>query len=389
MSKLRIAMISRRFWPLVGGGEIVVSNLASQFQSWGHEVQIVTAQWEPHWPLELLHRDVRITRIAQPKTRAWGTWRYISGLSNWLRDHRNEFDVVFVSMLKHDAYAAIKTRHLHGKPVVLRAEGGGISGDCHWHQTARFGSRIRKTTLNGSGFIAPSESIRNEMLEAGYPTEKVRLISNGVALFPDRSIEVQGDARMCLAEANRSLLLEPQAPLAVYTGRFHARKGLLDLINAWPYVLKSHPSAQLWLVGEGDYGDVLWERVQELSLKYSVRFPGAFDDLTDILTAADAFVLPSYEEGMSMALLEAMSARVPVVATDIPGNRKLIEHRVNGLLVPTQDPKSIAAALLEVFNKPSEAIARSSAARVLVEQSYSLEKMAAAHLEFFEACRLG
>ncbi len=80
---------------------------------------------------------------------------------------------------------------------------------------------------------------------------------------------------------------------------------------------------------------------------------GSFDPLDDVLQAADCFVLPSYEEGLSLALLEAMAAGLPVVASDIPGNRLAIEPNVEGLLVPLGNPAALAAALDRVMTQPA------------------------------------
>ena len=118
-------MISRRFWPLVGGAERAMAGLASQFHSEGHSVRFLTAQWESNWPSELVHREVPVTRLNHPKTKGWGTFRYMTHLKNWLKEHHTEYDAILVSMLKHDAYAATKTAHRFDIPVVIRAEGAG------------------------------------------------------------------------------------------------------------------------------------------------------------------------------------------------------------------------------------------------------------------------
>ncbi|HEY2146684.1 MAG TPA: glycosyltransferase, partial [Pirellulales bacterium] len=140
-----------------------------------------------------------------------------------------------------------------------------------------------------------------------------------------RTLERRAQARRTIGESNPALSLDEQTPLAVYTGRLHRMKGLNDLIAAWPRVLKHHPAARLWLVGEGPEHAVLERKARSLGLNARVVFAGSFDNLEDILTAADLFVLPSFEEGLSIALLEAMAVGLPVVASDIAGNRLVVE----------------------------------------------------------------
>ena len=114
MTSLRIAVITRRFWPLVGGAESLLACLAAELRNRGARPIVLTAQWAPEWPRRLMVREVPVVRLPHPAQRAWGTLRYMLALTRWLRQHRTELDLVYVSMLKHDAYAAIGARPPHG-----------------------------------------------------------------------------------------------------------------------------------------------------------------------------------------------------------------------------------------------------------------------------------
>ena len=381
MKPLRLALVTRRFWPLVGGAEVVMANLAAEFRRQGHAATIVTAQWEPHWPRDLIHREVPVVRLPQSKLRTWGTLRYMYALSSWLSEQQPNLDGVLVSMLKHDAYAAIGALRGSGVPVIVRAEGGGEAGDCHWQATARFGQRIRRRCYEADAVIAPSDAIGQELLAAGYVPDKVKRIDNGVRLPPPRAPQARAAARAALAEANWDLKCEPDAPVAVYTGRMHPDKGLLDLVNAWPAVAKRWPNARLWLIGEGPQREELFDRISDLSLRYQICLPGSFDEIDDVLAAADLFVLPSYSEGMSISLLEAIAAGLPVVATDIPGNRALVRHEQEGLLVPPRNAGNLAAAICRIFDAPAQGVQLGSAGRLRAGEHFSLEKSARLHLE--------
>ncbi len=380
MSGLRLVLVTRRFWPLVGGAEMVMANLADEFTRLGHQPRIVTARWEPNWPRELIHREVPVTRLPNPPQRGWGTFRYMTSLWRWLRRHSETADAVIVSMLKHDAYAAVGALQGTPVPVLLRAEGAGASGDCHWQRTARFGGRIRKRCLAADAVIGPSEAICDE-LRAAYPPEMVHSISNGVRIPPARDPSRQAEARRALQEVNHDLELEPGAPLAVFTGRLHRAKGLRELIVAWSRIVRQRPSARLWLVGEGPDRENLYDLILDRDLRGRVLMPGAFDWIDEILLAADVFVLPSHEEGMSLSLLEAMAAGVPVVASDIPGNRRVLCHGQHGLLVPCRDPDALEAAILQQLDQRIAAAARARAARERVEREFSLTRTAEEHLE--------
>ncbi|MEK6236288.1 MAG: glycosyltransferase family 4 protein, partial [Planctomycetales bacterium] len=179
MKPLRLVLITRRYWPLVGGAETAMANLARELSTQGHEVFLLTARWESEWPEEIRHAGARVIRLAQPRQRFWGTWRYMQGIRRWLANNRDDFDVVYASMLKHDAYAALGVGAKLGFPVIARAEGAGATGDAHWQQKNPFGSQIRRRCREARAIVAPSQEIERELLQAGYEESQVVRISNG------------------------------------------------------------------------------------------------------------------------------------------------------------------------------------------------------------------
>ncbi len=93
--------------------------------------------------------------------------------------------------------------------------------------------------------------------------------------------------------------------------------------------------------------------VQKLSLTPSVSFLGHRDDIPDLLACLDIFVLPSHSEGISRSLLEAMAGGLPVIATEVGGTPEVVQHEVNGLLVPVKDPQALAQALIRLLADPA------------------------------------
>ena len=384
MKPLRCVLVTRRFWPLVGGAEIVMANLGAEFRQRDVSCQILTAQWQANWPTEFVHREVPVVRLRNPKQRIWGTFRYLSSLARWLKEHADQIDIVYVSMLKHDAYTATKICQQLGIPVVLRAEGGGDTGDCHWQTTARFGLSIRRRCKTATAVIAPSQAVAEELLAAGYPTDNLHLISNGVALPANPAENSQQLARQALAEANQDLVATPEEPVVVYTGRLDRNKGLYDLVNALPELTKRWPRCHLWLVGEGPDRDRLFQQIKDLDLQGQVVLPGAFDDVEEVLRAANLFILPSYFEGLSISLMEAMAHQVPVIASNIPGNNDIIQSGVNGCLVPAGNVSAISQAIQDALANPDQLTRWATAAQQTIQNNYSLASMVNAHLKLFE-----
>jgi glycosyltransferase involved in cell wall biosynthesis len=383
MTSLRIALVTRRFWPLVGGAESVLAYLAAELLKRGARPIVVTARWDPAWPQRLLVREVPVVRLPHPARRAWGTLRYMLALNRWLRRHRDELDAVYVSMLKHDAYAAIGAVRHADLPVVVRVEGGGMTGDCQWQQTAAFGSRIKRRCLDADAIVAPSEPLVEELAAAGYPRQRLAQINNGVPAGETCDPAARLSARAMLTELNWELNTGESTPVALYTGRLHVDKGLETLVRAWRKVVSRWRHARLWLVGAGPHRGRLVDLVHKLDLRGRVILPGLFSDVRSLLLAADVFVLPSREEGMSISLLEAMDAGLPVVASDIPGNRSVVQHEKHGLLAPYGDVEALAAAIDRVFANRGSAGERAAAARARVAQEFSIGRSADEHLALF------
>ncbi|MBI2823385.1 MAG: glycosyltransferase family 4 protein [Planctomycetia bacterium] len=384
MSGPRLVLITRRFWPLVGGAEVIMARLATAFQAAGARATLLTAQWHAEWPAEIEHHGVRVVRLDNPALRGWGTWRYMRSVAHWLEAHRSQFDLAYVSMLKHDAYAALGQARRGRFPVVLRAEGSGASGDCHWQEHARFGRLIRRRCRKAAALVSISPAIHVELLAAGYPASRIHDITNGVAVSPPRDQAERLAARRSLAEANPALALASGATVALYTGRLNDVKGLRHAVAAWPSIAERWPNARLWLVGEGPARATLVRQIDDLGLSGRIVLPGAFDDVEDFLLAADLFLLPSYDEGISISLLEALAAGLPAIASAIPGNQAIVEDRTSGLLVPPGDEKRLSAAIAEVIERPDFAAQLGTAGRARAAARFSLEKTARDHLALFE-----
>jgi len=268
--------------------------------------------------------------------------------------------------------------------VVLRAEGAGPTGDCRWQSEGRLGWLIRRRCRRAAAIVAPSPAIEAELLAAGYEAGRVWRVPNGVAVGPPADGQRKPLARRALADAQPALFLPPGTPLAIAIGRLHPAKGFDDLIEAWQSVSRRCPAARLWIAGDGPHQGALQERITRRELQGRVVLAGSFDTIDELLAAADLFVLPSLEEGMSLALLEAMAAGLPIVATDIPGNRAVVGDDREALLVPPGSPVALAATIVRLLSDVPLAARLSSAARERVVGQFTLDQTVARHLELFD-----
>ncbi len=371
---MKIALLTRRYPPLIGGAEKVLSYLAPALAAEGADVTVLTSKPTGKAPLadpqpETLTKGtgrLKIVRLATSRVRFLGTWLYMRNLRRWLAS--NETDLAYVSMLKHDAYVALGEGMRKGFPVVLRPEGAGATGDLAWQAWGRFGKQIAARCLRAEAVVSISRGVTRELIDAGYDPSKVVEIPNGVPV-PAVSWHRRVGWRA--------------APRAIFVGRLAREKGLDVLLNAWPKVLSTFPTARLALVGDGPERLSLDAQIQRLNLTSSVTLAGPSADPTDLLRGSDLFLLPSREEGMSVALLEAMALGLPLVTTSISGNRRLIQDFRHGRLVPPDNPEALARAVIDQWTGFDRAFQMSRAARRRVEHEFSISSVARRHLDLF------
>lgn len=382
MKPPRLVLVVRRFWPLVGGAENAIANLADELTSRGCCVTVLTAKWHVG-PSEIHYRQVPVVRLSPAPRHAWSTIRYIQALGRWLRRHEDEYDLVYVSGLKHEAYAAMQAVSQR-RPVVLRAERAGRWGDCLWQIDAACGRRIKRRLMRAAALVGRTPAVQRELIAAGYPRDRIHGIVDGVPIPPQRDAGRRTAAREALGGVNLSMRVPLETPVAVYAGRLSEPRGIGDLLEAWEPVAARWPQARLWLAGDDPYQIEIADQIVNRNLSGRVLLAGVFDSIEELLTAADLFVLPSREGSAPLALLEAMAAGLPIVATSLADHREFVTDEEHALLVPPRDPAALSAAIARVLSDPDLATRLGMAARRRAGEQFSLARMAQEHLQLWE-----
>ena len=217
-----------------------------------------------------------------------------------------------------------------------------------------WGSAWRERRLH-CRFIAMTNAIAEDLAAAGIPRHRIEQIPNGVEIpsetaTPDRHAD------------------------AIYVGNFTqgaAFKGFDVLLQAWGLAHRQEPNMKLRLYGRGDTN--VWNTyADEYGCGNSVIFEGETNDIWAAHRQSGFLVIPSRQEGLSNALLEAMASGLPSVVSDIPGNTAAVRNGVDGLVVPVGDVEALASAMVEMYRDSTLRMRLGRAARERVETTFSL-----------------
>jgi glycosyltransferase involved in cell wall biosynthesis len=226
------------------------------------------------------------------------------------------------------------------------------------------------TTLRrASGIIAVGSAVRSQILRFVPSNSVLTTIPNAVD-----NRRFRPDIESCFLKRQLGIPDSHRVILAV--GELVPRKGFVFLLKAMADVVKQFQQCTLVIVGGGSQQQELVNLGQRLCLTDRLRLPGVVEEslLPMFYALADIFVMPSLSEGHCVAILEAMSAGKPIVASAIPGNAASVVEGENGLLVPPADPKSMANAIICLLRDDSlrESYGRRSREKAVTEFGWQL-----------------
>ena len=286
----------------------------------------------------------------------------------------HDIDLLHSQGARADFFSRIAGR-LAGFPCILCTVQMPVEGfdiGPIWKIIYRFMDRVSERYVER--FIVVSKPLKQLMIEKrGIPDQKVARIYNGIELgeYMPNGKEVISQK----SEVRKEFGLSKDALVIGAIGRIVWQKGFEYLIEAVPQIANSIPEARFLIVGEGPLRKELVALSRDLGATEEVIFTGFRSDIRDILASVDLLVVPSLLEGFPMITLEAMAMEKPIVATNIDGITEQITNEENGILVPPRDPAALANAIIRLLSDRKSAQRMGIAARKMVEQEFSVERM--------------
>jgi glycosyltransferase involved in cell wall biosynthesis len=305
-----------------------------------------------------------------------GYWRLLPAavrmpfdLARFAQCVRRQRPLIVHGVLLHAYLLGAFAGRLVGVPVIV----AGRRSLSHFKRDRPFVRLVERVANRCTDLIiANSEAVRRDTIESERVSpDKVVVIHNGLDL--DRYARVSTEATDAL---RRDLALGP-GPVVIVIANLIAYKGHEYFLRAWAEVRRQWPDATALLVGDGPVRAAREADARALGIAANVRFLGTRRDVPALLAAADVLVHPSLEEGFCNALIEAMAAGKPVVATDVGGNGEAVVHGETGLIVPARDAQALAAAMIDVLQRPDRGAALGRAGRLRASDRFARSRMVA------------
>ncbi|MCG3148424.1 MAG: Glycosyltransferase Gtf1 [Verrucomicrobiae bacterium] len=341
----------------IGGLERVVINLVGRFRDSGYRQFIVCLETGGPFADEIAKLGANVIVLGKKPGMSWRTIRQLATL--FRQEH-------------------VQIVHTHNPPPHFHGVLAGLLA----------GVPVRVHTKHG----------RN------YPHMKKRVLLNRVlSWFTDAIVPVSDNAGTVALEIEKvnpkkvwriwngvdTELYRPQStvhrPQSIATvARLSPEKDQQTMLLAFRLVVDQLPAARLVFIGDGPCLPVLRDTTAKLKLTGHVEFLGARNDVAALLPEFTVFTLSSVTEGISMTLLEAMACGVPIVATDVGGNREIVQPPACGLIVPARDPQALATAYLELLRDLARCAKMGAAGRQRVVEHFSLESMVRQYSDLYD-----
>jgi len=349
----------------VGGAELQLCLLAPRLRAAGWEPLVATIEDLHGIAPRLSASGVEVVFLPRARRGSWDTVAALARLVRLRKAH------VIHAWLWASNWRAAAARLLAPQVRVVASIRSMEDDLGPWHMIA-----YRAMAPLFDAIIVNSRAVLECNAErTGIARDIYRLVPNGVEL--DRLDRESHDSAV--------MPWDPQPdPVVGYVGTLHARKRALSLASIADRILARFPRARFLIVGDGPERARLQTACAALGIAGRFEFVGYAARVDRYLRRMNVLIHPSMNEGSSNSILEAMAARVPVVAYAVSGNRETVVHGVTGALVPNGSEEALAAAAAELLEDPVEARRRGDAGRIRIEREFSVDAMVRATAAVYE-----
>jgi glycosyltransferase involved in cell wall biosynthesis len=379
---MKIALLSEKYTPDIGGLAISTERLARLLQSAGHNVRVFcpSVNLSPSQTRSLTHSGISITRFGVHK-------RVDDTLVDWFelltQEHEREpFDLLHAYFLAQAGFMAAYAGNYLNVPGIVSARGNDLERVLFDPSRA---APILYALSHASAVTANADELAKKA-QALIPGLEVTVIPNGIDAEHFRPMSFNAPLARSLALMDEEKIKEERLPVLGFVGELREKKGLRTLLSAYAQVNESRP-AILLIVGDVRAGED--KRVFE---EFKASYPDSHTVITGFVSAndlpayyslIDVFVQPSLRDGLPNALLEAMACEKAVIGTAVGGIPDAVTNDENGILIPANDPDALANAICNLFDNGTQRKKLGSAARQTIRSKFTPEMELEANLSLY------
>jgi glycosyltransferase involved in cell wall biosynthesis len=324
---------------------------------------------------------LRVRIYGRGRSRRWRDIVYALGVAWTLFKERNDYEVAYFLMSGLHLATGLPMARLLGKPIIMKFSCSSLVVGMRESFLGRLELKFLRRWATRILVLNPG--MVEEALEVGFDKARIGWMPNPVdtELFspctPAQRMQIR-----------QELKLGQDTPVAVFVGRLDPQKELPWLIGAFARVVREMPGAVLALVGDGSLREELGQLVSSLNLDRNVIFTGRLntEGVLKWLQAGDVFTLISAIEGLPCSLIEAMSAGLPPLVSDIPAHTQLVDNEVNGMVTGLGSEESIARGLVRLLGDAGARKRMGAAARVRIAEQFSTPRVVDCYETLFAEC---
>ncbi len=365
--KKHIVVFTLAYFPLVGGAEIALREVAKRLKK-NYRFTIITAQLSKKVQKRDTIDGIPVIRVGVGNTKLD---KLLYPLLATKEAAKHKPDLVFALLENQAALAAQLYNQIHGTPIIINLQSGD-SEPYIYKKLGIFSFLYNRVYNKKHHYAVLSRYLRQRALNHHIPAHNITIIPNGVDL------ELFNPARYSTAELDTlRKKLDLSGTVLITASRLTYKNAVDDIISALPLILK-HTPATLIICGVGEDRDKLKTLAKQLGVDKHIRWVGLvpYTELPKYLLASDIFIRPSISEGFGNSFVEALAVGKPIIGTHVGGIPDFLFHEKTGLICKVRSPPDIALQVQRLTQNKELAQRIARAGQLMVREKYSWDTIA-------------
>jgi len=375
----KILMVIAQYYPIIGGAEVQAKQISEFLSKNGFSVFVITTRRNLFMKSFEKINNVEIFRLRVLRIPKLGKYILLFYEFFYLMFKGKNFDIFHCHQGLGFSAISVGVAKILKKPAILKISNSGEKFDFHiLKETYLIGFILVKILKSADKIIYLNEKMKKELIKEKVKEDKLLKIPNGVDTNKFKFIPYEEKPKY-----KKSIKINPEVPIIIYIGTLQKKKNPYMLLKISKKLLDKKRNFTLIIVGDGPERKNMETLSKNMKIEKNILFYGRKESIEEFLFASDIFILPSFVEGISNSLLEAGSCGLPCVASDIHGNREVIENGINGFLISSADTDGFVNAIEKLLTNKEFLIKMGKENRKKIVENYSIDKIVEKYIALY------